>query len=279
MYQLFQFVSRQRAFILFIVLEAFSLWCYYKYNDYANAIYFNTSNYYVAKVLETQNSIREYANLRTVNADLATENARLNQMVSMLQGQKIEGNINYTADSLVRSRFKVTVAKMVGGDFNNYKNYITLDKGSAEGIRPGMGVISATGVVGKVKACSEHFSVVITILHQDYSLSAKLKRSGEIGSIRWEGTDPYTVKMLDVSRFKPAKINDTIMTSDFNAVFPANIMVGVIKKLGVQEDQAHHDISVRLSTDFRNLSYVYVVDNSLKTEQESLETTATKEIK
>jgi len=61
------------------------------------------------------------------------------------------------------------------------------------------------------------------------------------------------------------------LTSEENVIFPAKTMVGKIRKLGAKQDQAFYDIEVELSTDFRNLSYVYIVNNKLKKEQEQLE--------
>ena len=272
MYQLVQFISRQRAFILFAFLEVLSLWFFYSYNNYPNAIFFNTSNYYAAKALGTSNSIREYSNLRDVNTELASENSRLNATIAKLQAQQLDKSIvNYKADSNVASRFKFVVAKVSGLSTTQFNNYITIDKGSADGLAPGMGVMSSTGVVGKIKSCSEHFSVVISILHSEYSVSAKLKSNNEIGSVKWNGINPDIVEMTEVSRYKTVKIKDTIVTSDFNYVFPPNITIGYVKKVGVKPDQTFHQIDVQLATNFHTLAYVYVINNKLLGEQKALE--------
>jgi rod shape-determining protein MreC len=272
MYQLVQFISRQRAFILFAFLEVLSLWLFYSYNNYPNAIFFNTSNFYAAKALKTSNSIREYSNLKEVNTELATENKRLNEVVAKLQAEQLSKSIiNYKADSAVAARFKFVLAKVQNLTTTQFNNYITIDKGSADGLAPGMGVISSTGVVGKIKSCSEHFSVVISVLHSEYTVSAKLKSNNEIGSVKWEGTNPDIVEMTDVSRYKTVKLKDTVVTSDFNYVFPPNITIGYVKKVGVKADQTFHDIDVQLATNFHTLAYVYVINNKLVGEQKALE--------
>ncbi|MCU0469991.1 MAG: rod shape-determining protein MreC [Arcicella sp.] len=272
MYQLVQFISRQRAFILFAILEVLSLWFFYSFNNYPNAIFFNTTNLYAAKALAASNSIKEYSNLRDVNTELATENSRLNALVSKLQAQQLDKSIvNYKADSAVAARFKFVVAKVQNLTTTQFNNYITIDKGSADGLAPGMGVISSTGVVGKIKSCSEHFSVVISILHSSYSVSAKIKSNSEIGSVKWEGTNPDEVEMTEVSRYKTVKLKDTVVTSDFNYVFPPNITIGYVKKVGVKSDQTFHDIKLQLATNFHTLSYVYVINNKLLNEQKALE--------
>jgi len=272
MYQLVQFLSRQRAFILFAFLEVLSLWFFYFYNNYPNAIFFNSSNYYAAKALSTSNSISEYSKLSEVNTELASENSRLNSIIATLQARQLDKSIvNYRADSNVANRFKFVVAKVAALTIAQFNNYITIDKGLADGLAPGMGVISATGVVGKIKSCSEHYSVVISILHSEYSVSAKLKSNNEIGSVKWKGINPDFVEMTEVSRYKTVKIKDTVVTSDFNYVFPPNITIGFVKKVGVKPDQTFHEINVQLATNFHTLAYVYVINNKLLGEQKALE--------
>ncbi|WP_420155277.1 rod shape-determining protein MreC [Siphonobacter sp.] len=276
MNSLFAFIARQRAFIVFVLLEVLSLWFYFKFNNYPSAIYFHTTNYYVAKGLQLQASVTQYLNLGQVNAGLAAENARLNAELTTLKGQQVPTIINYKADSTVAARFQPIVAKVVKNSIVvAQNNYLTLDKGTADGILPGMGVVSPTGVVGIIRGCSEHFSLVTSLLHLDppMRISSQVKRSGEIGSSRWEGDNTEVVKLFDVSRYKSVKMGDTVVTSQLNSVFPGGIMVGTVKKLGVSSDQTFWDIDLKLATDFRNLSYVYIINNRLQKEQEQLEKT------
>jgi rod shape-determining protein MreC len=271
MNQLFEFISRQRAFIVFVLLEVLSLWLFYSYNNYQNAILLNTTNTYVAKSLEVSNSIKEYSNLKNVNEELAVENNRLHELVARLQSEQIvKTNFNYKADSAVSARFKTIVAKVVTSTTSQFNNYITIDKGSADGLAQGMGVISSTGVVGKIKSCSEHFSRVISILHSEYTVSAKIKRNNEIGSVKWNGKSAEIIQLQEVPRTKSVLKKDTIVTSDYNYVFPPNIVIGYVQRVGVRQDQ-FYDIQLALATNFHTLSYVYVINNTLEKEQRKLE--------
>jgi rod shape-determining protein MreC len=137
-----------------------------------------------------------------------------------------------------------------------------------------MAVISPLGVVGKVKLVSDHYSVVTSILHIDYMVSAVLKRTGHFGTIQWEGHNPDFVKLKYIPRHvKPMK-GDTIVTSGFNAVFPDQVMIGTISEAPQLSNEAlTYDITVSLSQDFRKLSYVSVVKSVLKPEIEKLEKT------
>ncbi|CAG5071926.1 hypothetical protein DYBT9623_03902 [Dyadobacter sp. CECT 9623] len=273
MLQLVDFVIRNRFFLVFVLLEVLSVWLIVRSNTYWGATYFNTSNYYVAKTLAFSNSAREYTKLDEMNADLANENARLHALVTTLSQRKpVDSPAGYVPDSAFAARFTYTVAKVVDNETNKHNNVLTIDKGTAHGIKPGMGVISATGVVGKVRFCSEQYSVITSILHSQFMVSSKLVRSKEIGYAKWAGKDPNLIDMIDVSKYTKIFRGDSAVTSDQNSVFPPGIMVGRVETVAVHPNQTFYNIVLRLSTDFRNLSYVYVVQNQQLGEQENLKT-------
>jgi len=273
MLQLVDFVIRNRFFLVFVLLEVLSVWLIVRSNTYWGATYFNTSNYYVAKTLAFSNSAREYTKLDEMNADLASENARLHALVTTLSQRKpVDAPGGYVPDSAFTARFTYTVAKVVDNETNKQNNVLTIDKGTADGVKPGMGVISATGVVGKVRFCSEHYSVITSILHSQFMVSTKLVRSKEIGYAKWAGKDPNLIDLIDVSKYTKIFKGDSAVTSDQNSVFPPGIMVGRVENVTVHPNQTFYNIILRLSTDFRNLSYVYVVQNQQLVEQESLKT-------
>lgn len=271
MLQLVDFVIRNRFFLVFILLEILSAWLIVRNNSYWGATYFNTSNYYVAKTLAFSNAAQEYAKLGDINADLARENARLHALLAKeMQKKPADAPVGYVADSLFASRFKFTVAKVVDNQTNKTNNIITIDKGTADGIQPGMGVISATGVVGSVKFCSENYSVITSILNTSFMVSSKLIRSNEIGYALWSGKNPDIIDLMDVSKYTKVLKGDSVVTSNQNPVFPSDIMVGKVERVSVNADQTFYNIALKLATDFRNLSYVYVVQNHQLGEQQEL---------
>ena len=273
MLQLVDFVVRNRFFLVFILLEVLSVWLVVRNNSYWGATYFNTSNYYVAKTLSLSNAAREYTKLGEINADLASENARLHAQLTVLnQRNPSDAPAGYVPDSLFATRFTYKVAKVVDNETTKTNNFITIDKGTSDGIKPGMGVISATGVVGLVESCSSNYSIVTSILHSKFMVSTRLVRSNEIGSAEWTGKDPNFIDLVDISRYNKIYKGDSAVTSNQNAVFPPGIMVGKVEKVAVNPDQTFYNIVLRLATDFRNLSYVYVVENQQLGEQDTLKT-------
>ena len=79
------------------------------------------------------------------------------------------------------------------------------------------------------------------------------------------------MSLVDISRNKPVNKGDSVVTSDLNSVFPPGVLVGRISEVRTQGTQPFHDLTVALSTNFGNLSYVYVVDNTLADQQSQVE--------
>ncbi len=269
--ELVDFFVRSRNFILFVLLEVLCFYFIINTSNYWSVTYFNTSNRYAAEVLAWTNAANEYASLRQVNADLALENQRLNTQLTKLLQSKPLAPAEYRADSAFADRFNFTVAKVVNNTTQFANNYITIDKGTEDGVMPGMGVISPTGVVGTVKTCNRHFSVITSILHSEFMVSSELTKAQEIGSAKWDGVDPHLMKLDAISRYKPVAKGDSVVTSEFNKKFPPGILVGRVRTVGVQPNMTFHDITLELATNFSNLSFVYVVRNRLESEQEQLE--------
>lgn len=223
-----------------------------------------------AGITSSSNSIREYVDLKTVNKDLANENARLKALLYKKILANDPSNIS-VADSSQIKKYNFITSKVINNSTNKFHNYLTINKGWADSIAPGMGVICPTGVVGKVKSCSKNFSTIVSLLHKDMLISSKLKSSNSIGTTHWEGMDPTKAMLVYIPRHIKVKKGDIVVTSEYNSVFPEGEMIGKLETIKVKGDDNFYNLTMKLSTDFSSLSYVYVVKNKLKIEQDSLE--------
>jgi rod shape-determining protein MreC len=270
MERLFLFFYQYRAFFTFLVLEVVCAWLIIENNQYQSARFFNSSNSFVASLNSISQDVREYFLLKNINTTLAEENAHLkSQLEQYNQAQNILDK-RLIQDSAMIRQYDFISAKVVNNSVDRMTNYLTINRGSEDGIRPGMAVISPLGVVGKIKAVSKHFSVVTSILHRDYRVSVLIKRTGDFGTALWDGTDPEYIDLNFVPRHVHPAVGDTIVTSGYNAIFPQGIMVGTIAEVN-ENETLFYDLKVRLSQDFRKLSFVEVVRSHLKHEQDSLE--------
>lgn len=291
MHSLLSFIFRYRASLLFIFLEMLSAYFIVNNNAYHQAAVINSSNRLVASVMSSTNSVTEYFTLSEVNKRLSEENARLHEILqnglqpadSLLNKDSLalealaEDSVNIIpstrtrGDSLKLKQYIFMPAKVVDNTVDRAKNYVTIDKGRADGIEKDMGVISPNGIVGKVKDVSEHYAVITSLLHTDMFISALIKRSNTLGSIQWNGLSSTIANLHDI----PIHINiitgDTIVTSGYSGIYPPGTMIGTVGEVRPEEDAAFYDVDVNLSTEFQELSYVYVVKNRLRQEKDSLQ--------
>jgi rod shape-determining protein MreC len=271
MERLFYFIYQYRAFFTFLILETVAVWLIIENNRYQGVLYFNSSNQVAAYVLTTSRSVRDYFGLDRTNRQLAEENALLRTQLEQRNQSLYSLDVREDHDPAVVNRYHFVGARVVNNSTHQFKNFITLDKGRRDGVEPGMAVINASGVVGKVKSVSEHFSLVMSLLNIDAMVSAKLKGKETFGTARWDGTDPTRVQLLYIPRHAVPEVGDSVLTTGYSAIYPEGLMIGIVSHVSLQEDGQFYDVNVALSQDFSRLSYVQIVKSGLKSEQDSLE--------
>ncbi|MVN76896.1 rod shape-determining protein MreC [Hymenobacter sp. HMF4947] len=167
--------------------------------------------------------------------------------------------------------YPLVPARVINNSLRSVDNYLTLNVGAADGIEPGLGVLSAAGIVGRVKAVSAHYATVTSVLHSKSAVAAKIKRDGTFGSVKWPGDD-FSHMLLDyIPRQNRLVRGDTVVTSGYNAVFPEGVFIGTVESFVKEPDKNFWTVTLRLGTDFSRLTYVYVVHNRPRAERDSLE--------
>lgn len=270
MQRILLFLYSLRVFLLFILLEVIAIWLIVSYNSQQGSVFFNSSNQLAGKILGTKNNVSEYFSLREVNTHLVETNAELLAELEMYR--KPADSLFIQLDSLKMASFEFKGAKVINNSIRLSQNHLTLNKGANQGIKPGMGVFNGQGVVGRVKGVSENFSTVISLLHTALLVSSKIESTEVFGSIKWDGNSPKHAKMLYVPRHVKVQVGDKIVTSGYNAVFPEGIAIGKILEVNQGTDTNYLDIVVELSTDFTRVTYVYLVENTIELELDSLYT-------
>lgn len=270
MRSLFLLLWRNNFTLLFLLLLSLSFYLIILNNNFQQVSVFNSTNKISASILEAVNYVKEYINLKENNASLARENAKLK---SQLPDASYENGILHTvvADSSRFQQYSYITARVINNSINRRNNFITLDKGSLQGVKKDMGVISSFGVVGIVKDVSLHYCTVMSLLHKNTKISTKFKNSNYFGSLVWEGTDVKEATLLEIAKHVKFQVGDTLLTTVYSSIFPEGVMVGVVKDFELRPGDNFYHINVKLSTNFANLSHVYIVDNLLKKEQWELE--------
>jgi rod shape-determining protein MreC len=208
--------------------------------------------------------------LGDINDQLALENALLRSMLPENTG-RVDTAVFDKNDTLAFVRYEYRNARVINATVNRERNYLTLDRGRLGGVDRKMGVIANGSLVGIVSSVSDHYAVVMPVLHSKFQGSVKMKGSGDFGLLVWGGGDPMIADVKEIPKHVQVAIGDTVLTTGYSSHFPSDLMVGYVESLDDKPEENFHRIRIKLSTDFRKLNYVQVVNNILKTEQDSLE--------
>lgn len=271
MRNLWLFLVRYNAIFWFILFFVVSLILVVRNNNFQRSSFINSSNAIIGSYYKEVNSWKSYLSLTETNEELAVENAYLRQQIQSLLQSDTSADTVHIVDSIAPSRYAFIVANVANNSIHRKHNYLTLNKGSADGIEKGMGVITSKGVVGVVLQTSRHFSSVQSLLHPDTRVSVTLDSSAVIGSLVWgKNIDPRYGTVRDIPNHVKVQKGEKVFTSGYS-LFPAGIEVGKIIETGVISGESFLDLKIELSTNFSNLHHVYVVKDLLVEEKEKLE--------
>lgn len=275
MRNLLDFLNKYSYWLLFILLEATSLLLLFRFNLYQGSVWFTSANTVSGKILEWEASALSYMDLGKRNKVLLQKNYVLERKVEVLTRrlEQVTHDTTYTEvcqEELLRD-FRVIDAEVVNNSVNKRNNYLTINKGEADGVKPEMGVICGTGVVGIVYLTTPHYAVVMPLLNGKSNVSCRLRGTDYFGYLCWEGGCPLHVSLGDIPRHARLKEGMAVETSGFSAVFPAGLFVGKVRRIENSEDGLSYKLQVNLGTDFARLRDVCVLATPNRVELDSLQ--------
>ena len=278
MRNLLNFLIKYNYWFLFLLLEVASFILLFRFNHYQQSVYFTSANGVAGKVYEISGGITSYFHLKTANEDLLDRNMWLEQRLFFLENVLKEKGLDsarlYSMERLAPTEYQIFKANVIKNSLNKADNYITLDRGTTEGIRPEMGVVDANGVVGIVYKTSPHYSLVIPLLNSKSSISCKIVGSDYFGYLKWEGGNSRFAYLKDLPRHAEFNLGDTVVTSGYSTVFPEGVMVGTVDDMSDSHDGLSYLLKIKLATDFGKVSNVRVISRNGQDEQKALESRA-----
>jgi len=237
-------------------------------HSYHKSKVISSANFFTGGVYEMTSNVEGYFNLKVQNEELAKENARLKGLLFNIKDSTKVPNL----DSIKGvKKTDIIISKVIKNSYSNQVNFLTLNSGSNQGVKPEMGVINSLGIVGIVENTSANYSTVLSILNTESPLNAKVKKSNHIGSLTWNGKNTGFVQLTDVPRLATVRKGDTIVTGAQSTIFPENIGIGTIEKIYIDNETNLYMIDVRLFNDMTSLGHVYIIRNKDREEIINLE--------
>lgn len=275
MRNVFLFIRRYFTFLAFIALQAVGLWFVFTYNRFHRAKGLGWANEITGRINSKYKNVDDFFHLKAENQRLHRMN---DSLLNILPSNfiKLDTSSTILQDSIPFDtlgnyrRYIWRDAKVVYNTINSQKNYIQLNRGANQGIKDNMAVINSDGsAVGVVVNVSPNFSQVMSLLHVQSRRSVVLKKTGNMGTIEWDGKDPLFLTLRNIPKSDSVVRGDTVVTS-VNSSFPPGFIVGTVEEVVTDKSTNFYVLRLRTAANFFNLQQVHVIENLTYDEQTRL---------
>lgn len=275
MSELLNFLRKFSSWLLFAVYVVASCVLLFTQNPYQHYVYLSSASSVASSVYSTVGDVTSYFSLRDINDDLQRRNSdleleiyRLKEMIRHRDEQAYGDTM--TVDSILR-RYDFIIAHVINNTTSRANNYITINKGRLDGVRPEMGVMDQNGIVGVVNIVGDHSARLISLLNPYLRISCKVKGQEHVGSLVWNGESPSEALLEELPSHAVFNPGDTIVTSGYSSMFPEGVPVGTVIEGHRERDDNFFALRVKLFTDFTTLSTVRIINDRLADELREVE--------
>lgn len=267
MRNLLYLISRFHLIMLLLILEGIAIVSLRNHYSYQDAMITTMSSNISGKIMTTRSDIMDYFRMKSENKRLAAENVALLEQIKYVS---IYTNDTTLAKESEIATFTYIPAKIVDNSLTESVNYLMLNKGLADNVNKGQGVITLDGVVGIITHVSDNFALAMSVISTKSRISVKHKKLGAFGNLTWDGRDPFTLSIDNVSKTNPVAVGDTFVTAGYSSFFPPDIPVAIVKKIEQDPSTSFLYIDAKLSNRIDKIDYVYIVQSKDKPQIDSL---------
>jgi rod shape-determining protein MreC len=273
MQQLIYFIRKYRYFLFFLFLECIALALIVNNHDFHRSKFVSSANSITGGFYNKSSSISDYFQLSEENKELIDENEALKNQVEQLR-QALDSVRKYRVIDSTNyfQQYTYISGRIQKNQYSGANNFLTINLGSNDSIGKEMAVINSKGIIGITEKVSANYARVQSILNQESSISAKLKKNSDhIGNLTWNGKDYNIVQLEGLPRQAEIVKGDTIITSGNSAIFPGGIPIGTALDVSGGETSVNRIVNIQLFNDMSSLKNIYVIKNFDKIEIRTLE--------
>jgi rod shape-determining protein MreC len=207
------------------------------------------------------NMWQQYVALQNVEE----ENHRLRQEIDWLRGQNSQLREAAAATQRLSAllQFKeqalptMIAAQVIGRDSSNRYKSVILNKGDSDGIQKDMGVITPSGVVGRVVKTTGATSVVLLVTDPNNAIAGLIQRTRDEGIV--EGTPQGRAKLKYIPMLSVVKEGDHVVTSGLVGGFPRGIAIGTITGIEREEGALFQTADLSPDVDVNHVEEVLII--------------------
>lgn len=224
-----------------------------------------------SKVVKILRSIKEYINGITHLNQIIAENKHLKEQLDKLSTDRVTieeiKSENKKLKELLGLKNQIETAadyefaRVTLRSSEAWLSYFIIDKGLKDGIRKNMVVVNNQGLVGSIVDCGVNWAKVETLLDADFSASAMVVRTRDIGVVRGNLSlmGKGLCELKYISKDSKVKVNDVVITSGMGEIFPKGIVIGKIVQVKNDKFELTKNILIKPAVDIENIEYVMVL--------------------
>lgn len=239
-------------------------------HSYHKSKFVNSANYFTGGIHKRINSFKEYSHLKEFNQQLLEENTRLKNILSQQLKDSTTASIAVIDTVKYHQRYNYISAKVEKNEYHKLFNFLTLNKGSDDGVEPDQAVVNSKGIIGITNTVSKQYSTVLSILNDKSKINVGLLNSSHFGTLKWNGKDYNVLQLIDLPYQANIVKGDTLVTGGKSTIFPEGIPVGVVDNF-TKGKNTYTIINIKLFNDMSAIGHVNIIRDLDKKEIEILE--------
>jgi len=277
MRNVFLFIRGHLTLLFFLLLQGIAIWFLFTHNRFHRAVGLGIANEITGWTNSRYSTVDQYFHLKEENARIHRMNDSLlnllrsdfnvpdSSIISIVDSTKYDTLIPFR-------RYLYRPARVVDNSVISDRNYIQLNRGANQGITDNMAVITSDGnAIGYVLNVSPNFSQVMSLLNVQSKVNASLKKSGDFGTIEWDGKDPRFVTLRNLPKSIEVKKGDTVVTSIYSYNFPPGYMIGTVADIVADNSTNFYVLKIKTAADFYRIQRVHIIENLQRDEQVELD--------
>ncbi len=204
--------------------------------------------------------------LEDENRRLRNQNAALGEQLNLYREGHIEGmRLRKLLNLAERLPNRAVAARVVDRSRTSLFKMILIDRGTADGLRVGLPVLSEQGVVGRIIETAWHASQVLLLIDENSNIDALIQRSRAQGILQGAGAAGCNLKYI--SRVEEVRVGDEILTSGMAGVFPKGLLLGVVTGATRGGENLFQKVDVAPAVDFGKVEEVIVLISDEKVDK------------
>ncbi|NTV52267.1 MAG: rod shape-determining protein MreC [Candidatus Firestonebacteria bacterium] len=209
--------------------------------------------------------VRSLAHTLSTLGSLKSENLSLRQQLEalklanlrLLEQAQENGQLREQLGYKQRQKWKFVPAEVIGRDPASWLETVVVNRGSADGIRLGAGVVTPEGVAGRVSDVQLYAATVMLLSDVQSSVATAVERSRVPGTVKGMGT--RTLSMVHVAGGDDVRAADTVVTSSVSSIFPPGLPVGEVTQVASSENGLMLSVRVKPRVNFQTLDHLLIL--------------------